>query len=169
MTPRSFVEPDAPAGKAGESPATTEAGDKPAMPKEVRDEHTSYCELPFVEPGANWIAKSDWSPPAVPETEDGPSHDAECAIGTIFALDFITHLRDHASGDPASRLANVVQAVVERGKWGRVEIGFFNALGNFIESGDVFVGVGWRAAFTPRSGDTAPDPVSEPPTRAGVS
>ena len=123
-----------------------------ATPVAGDDEHTAYCGLPFVEAGADWpMIKSDWSPPEVTVTENRDSDNGEWTVGTICALDLITHLRDHPSDDPNSRLADVVKAVVDRGKWGRVEMGFFNALGNFIERGDVCVGGGWRAAFASRS------------------
>ena len=128
---------------------TTDAGD------DLRDlfpERAAYCELPFVEADDKGRVKSAWAPPSVDRTEDGRSHDAECALGAALALGLITFLRDYPRDSSDSYLANVAEAIVERGKWSGVELGFFSALGNFIESGRVYVSVGWTAEFMPSPG-----------------
>lgn len=128
---------------------TTDAGDDLRY---LFPERAAYCELPFVEADDKGHVKSHWSPPVVGQTEDGRSHAAECDMGTTLALNLITYLRGYPRDNSDSNLAGVAEAIVKRGKWGGIEIGFFSALGNFIESGRVYVSVGWTAEFMPSPG-----------------
>ncbi len=59
-------------------------------------------------------------------------YSAQCTLGKEWALRAIEHLKEYGKNFGGDLILDMVQGVVKRGKWTGFEIGFFDALGNYI-------------------------------------
>ena len=99
-----------------------------------RSEADDWKAMPFVEvdDGGNMNC---WAPARVEAADHVKVHGAECSLGMIYAFQLIDHQREYKDFDTSNYFPDIVQAVVKRGRWGSVEIGFFNEIGRYISGG----------------------------------
>ncbi len=118
------------------------AGDKTA--RIILDEDSSWREMIFVSIQDNKTVVQ-WPPVEVTGRDDVLRHTFECTIGTQCAMDLIGHVRSHSKDCDGSRLMDMAEKIVSRGKWGYYEIGFFTGLGDFITWGHIRTGTDFEA------------------------
>ncbi len=111
---------------------SAEAGNENAQ--HVVEQADSWRQLPFVRE-ENGNAVIEWPPFSVKGEHEDLTYGALCALGTRCALDLIGHLRNNAKTFDGGDLSRVARAVIERGEFTGLEIGFFHALGDFIAWG----------------------------------
>ena len=111
--------------------ATEAAGEVRTIPE--TDEQFDWMEMPFVEGNGLGMSASQWLPVEIGNTEDRRHWTAECGIGQIYALEMIGHLRSHKHAS-VERLCHVIEAMVKRGAWGGVELGFVLGLERYLAS-----------------------------------
>ena len=131
---------------------TTAARSAFASPSE--EEHFFWQDMPFVING-----KTVWPAVRVEPVEGEDRLHAQCAeqlIGRDAAMQLIAHLRRHGIVECGGRMIDVARAMIERGRWGNMEIGFFSALGQFIGLGQVATGDFEARPDEPRRYGTAP-------------
>ncbi len=133
------------------------AGDETA--KIILDEDSAWREMIFVSIQDNKTAVR-WPPVEVTGQDDTLRYAHACAIGTLCAMDLIGHVRNHSKDCDGSRLMDIAEKIVRRGKWDWYEIGFFTGLGDFITWGHVRTGTDFEAFpcdAGPAAGRTARD------------
>ena len=94
----------------------------------------ALTEMPFVRE-ENGNAVIEWPPVWVKGENQDLTYGALCILGTACALDLIGHLRNNGKTFDGSDLSRVTKAIVERGEFTGLEIGFFHTLGDFIAWG----------------------------------
>ena len=116
----------------------------------TRREQDAWRELPFVrhEEGIK-NGTNNWVVPRFVKATDGEDERLsaciwECMLGKHFAIELLSHVADHPEIRP-EHLGTVVETMVRGGTWGYVEIGFFDALDQFIATGEVSLGA-WTAS-----------------------
>ena len=123
------------------------------------DEDSAWREMIFVSTQDNKTV-IQWPPVEVTGRDDVLRHTVACMIGTQCVMDLIGHVRSHSKDYDGSRLMDVAEEIVKRGKWGHYEIGFFTGLGDFITWGHIRAGIDFDAFpcdAGPAAGGTARD------------
>lgn len=118
--------------------AEAEAGDL------MRQEEKDWRAMPFLRLEDGEIA-DNWAPPEITGASD--IYSAECAIGTHYALEALGHMRTYGDRCGDDFLLPVFQGMVERGKWGGVEIGFVASLDQYMARGHVNITGGFEVAL----------------------
>ena len=111
---------------------SAEAGNENAQ--HMVEQADSWRQLPFVRE-ENGNAVIEWPPVSVKGESKDLMYGALCTLGTRCALDLIGHLRNNGKAFDGGDLSRVARAIVERGEFTGLEIGFFNTLGDFIAWG----------------------------------
>ena len=118
---------------------------KTASASSFYDEAANWRELPFVLVKDKKVV-SNWAPPDFPEEVDVRDYTTQCILGTRYAMDLIDHLISYGEDKlDGGAISDVAKAMIERGKWTGVEIGFFDALGVYVARGFVSAAVGFNA------------------------
>ena len=108
------------------------------FPPAIQAEHNAWLGMPFLRAEGGRILE-DWAPPDIKRASGGRSYAAECVLGAHYALQTISHTREFGDRTDGGHLLDTVHAIVERGRWTGVEIGFFTALDNYVAWGRVIV------------------------------
>ena len=115
----------------------------------LADEHRAWHEMPFIDTNENGEIVSHWNPADVTKTNQAGEQEGNlerCAIGAHYALYLINHMRQYGGEFmDGGWFSTVVKAIVERGEWTGVEIGFFTAIENWLTCGRVTVSGGFDA------------------------
>ncbi len=111
---------------------SAEAGNERAQ--RMIEQADSWRELPFVRE-ENGDTVIEWPPVSVKGESKDLVYGALCALGARCALDLIGHLRNNGKTFDGGDLSRVARAVIERGEFAGLEIGFFHTLGDFIAWG----------------------------------
>ena len=124
--------------------------DEPAAPTGevdwMRQEERDWRAMPFLRLEDGKIA-DNWAPPEINGASVENIYSAECALGTHYALEAPHHMRTYGDRFGDDFLLPVFQAMVNRGKWGGVEIGFVASLDQYMARGYVNICGDFKAAF----------------------
>ncbi len=108
------------------------------------EEHLWWHELPFIP--SDLSSKECWPDITIKSSVDDGAYAAECAVGALYACELIGHMRQFSNED-GSCFADVLKSLVEKGRWGGLEIGFAHALGRFLVTGDISIGTHFAACY----------------------
>ena len=123
------------------------------------DEGDDWRELPFIRSEAG-KAVVQWPPLGITSSQEGLDPEVQCVVGRYCAMELVGHTKRYANQFGSEYLSDVVREIVRHGEWTQLEIGFFEALSNFIAWGYIRVSGDFQAFpcdAGPAAGRTARD------------
>ena len=142
-------------------------GSKPCIPIEtpkpksnepdmdlMRDEQQEWHELPFLHAEDGKVVDY-WTPAAVKAESKDNEWSAEIDLGTVYAaklIEHMVHFDRRGVFNTGECLTHVAEAVVKRGQWTGVELGFFEAIGDYVVRRRIKLTTGFDAHPTAAEG-----------------
>ena len=129
---------------------TTHSNRNTGKTARMMQERNAFASLSFVKscsPGDI----DHWQPIVFPTLNDTENEtfdkgaNAMDAVGTLYAIELINHLRDFSDFDDHTDFVEIIESLCRRGELGTIERSFLHAIASYIARGTVTLPHGFEA------------------------
>ena len=106
-----------------------------------REVQKAWCEMPFTREEDGEIADY-WAVPEIRGVSKNDAYVTQCRLGALYAFEALDLVEKFKSRIREGALSAIARSIVERGQWTGFEVGFFQAMDDYINDGEINVAGG---------------------------